>query len=300
MKPTSRLTRNSARPSRTLRRPATAPAAIPSPIVKWAGGKTKLLTELGQRLPKRWGRYFEPFFGGGALFFSLTPQRAIVSDRNDDLMNVYRCIRWNVEAVIEQVMKHRGAHCRDYYYDTRKAWNENAAEQSPAERAATFLYLNKTCYNGLFRVNRSGQFNVPMGNYTAPRICDPDQLRISAWALRHVDLRTGHFADTSAEAGAGDFVFFDPPYDPVSKTANFTSYTNTSFGPEQQRELADHVRELTDRGVQVMVSSSDTPMIRELYRGFKLDQVSAPRAISSKARARTPVGELIITNGYAA
>jgi DNA adenine methylase len=278
-------------------RPDLQPAPA-GPIVKWAGGKGKLLDALISRMPARFGRYFEPFLGGGALYFRVAPQRAMLADCNEDLMNLYRCVAWKVEAVIQRLEVHREEHCKEHYYAVRERWNDGAQAQPAVERAAAFLYLNKTCYNGLFRVNSRGHFNVPMGRYDQPRICDPAQLRVASQVLRRAELHTGHFADQVADSRAGDFVYFDPPYDPVSRTASFTSYTATSFGLEAQRELVAVVRALTRRGVHVMVSNSDTPLIRKLYRGFDIEQIAAPRAINSRASGRGTVAELIITNGY--
>jgi DNA adenine methylase len=279
-------------------RPVLRPVAPAGPIVKWAGGKSKLLDALVSRMPARFGSYFEPFLGGGAMFFRLAPGRAVLADWNEDLMNLYRCVAWKVEDVIQRLEAHREEHDKDYYYAVRERWNAGEKTQSAVERAAAFLYLNKTCYNGLFRVNQKGHFNVPMGRYDEPRICDPAQLRGASRLLRRAELHTGHFADQVADAVAGDFVYFDPPYDPVSRTASFTSYTAGSFGPDAQRELAAVVRALTRRGVHVMVSNSDTPFIRQLYRGLDIEQVAASRAINSRADARGTVNELIITNGY--
>lgn len=277
--------------------PALRPAPS-GPIVKWAGGKGKLLGALMANMPARFGRYFEPFLGGGALFFRVAPERAVLADRNDDLMNLYRCVAWKVDAVIQRLEAHRAEHSEDHYYAMRDHWNAEPRTQSAVERAAAFLYLNKTCYNGLFRVNQKGHFNVPMGRYTEPRICDREQLEAASQVLRGAELNTGSFADQVADARAGDFVYFDPPYDPVSRTASFTSYTASAFGPDEQRELATVVRDLTRRGVHVMVSSSDTPFIRRLYRGLDIAQIAVARAINSRASARGAVSELIITNGY--
>jgi DNA adenine methylase len=249
-------------------------------------------------MPARFGSYFEPFLGGGAMFFRLAPGRAVLADCNEDLMNVYRCVAWKVDAVIQRLEVHRQQHDKDHYYAVRERWNTGARAQPAVDRAAAFLYLNKTCYNGLFRVNQKGHFNVPMGRYEQPRICDPEQLRAASQLLRRAELHTGHFAGQVAEASAGDFVYFDPPYDPVSRTASFTSYTANCFGPDAQRELAALVLSLTRRGVHVMVSNSDTPFIRELYRDLDIEQVAALRAINSRADARGTVNELIITNGY--
>lgn len=290
----SRLNLRSAPAPKQVRRPLT-PAA---PVVKWAGGKTRLLEQLLSRRPLTFRRYYEPFLGGGAVYFRLTPSRAVLSDLNPDLMNVYRCVAWNVEAVIKRLEDHRRKHSHDHYYATRERFNDRVHCNSNVERAAAFLYLNKTCYNGLYRVNQKGQFNVPIGRYDNPKICAPDELRAAGRVLQRAELRVGHFAQALDDAGPGDFVYLDPPYDPASATANFTSYTASDFRDQEQHDLARIVGDLTDRGVFVMVSNSDTPYIRDLYRGFKMERILAPRAINSCASSRGPVGELIITNGY--
>lgn len=290
----SRLTlRRTEAPRRALKPLATPP----TPIVKWAGGKSKLLDQLLVRRPMKYRRYYEPFLGGGAFFFKLAPRRAAISDLNSDLMNTYRCVAWNVEAVIQRLERHRKSHSPEYYYQTRERWNGQEF-RADVDRAAAFIYMNKTCYNGLYRVNQRGHFNVPMGRYSAPNICDGEQLRAASRLLQRAEMRVGHFAERVADAGAGDFVYFDPPYDPLTRTASFTGYTADSFGDQDQHDLARVVADLTDRGTHVMISSSDTPFIRHLYRGFQLDQVLVNRAINSRASARGAVSELIITNGY--
>jgi DNA adenine methylase len=266
-----------------------------SPIVKWAGGKSKLLDQLLARRPVPFRRYYEPFLGGGAFFFRLAPRDAVISDCNEDLMNMYRCVAWQVDGIIRRLRTHRERHSEEYFYATRERWNERSGRQSDVDRAAMFIYLNKTCYNGLWRVNRSGRFNVPMGRYTDPSIFDPAQLRSAAHALQRAQLRKGDYREVVDDAAAGDFLYFDPPYQPVSATANFTSYTPDSFAEADQRVLADTVRTLVARGCSVMVSNSDTPLIRAIYQGFDITQVSCSRAINSKASRRGAVNEVIIT-----
>ncbi len=289
----------------TVRRPEEAPKQanrpqVAAPIVKWAGGKTRLLDQLGALRPRLFRRYFEPFLGGGALFFRLAPNNAVLSDQNADLINMYRCVAWNVEAVIRRLQIHKKRHSEDHYYEIRSWWNDRKARQSDVQRAAAFLYLNKTCYNGLWRVNSKGLFNVPMGRYDDPPICDPPRLRAASLLLRRADLVSGQYADGAEPAAAGDFVYFDPPYHPLTATSNFTSYTQDSFTEDDQRELATVARRLTDRGCAVMISNSDTPFIRELYRGFRIHRVEVARAINSKASARGAVHEVIVTNNYVA
>jgi DNA adenine methylase len=272
------------------------PAA--TPIVKWVGGKTKLLPELLARMPPHHERYFEPFAGGAAMFFRVGPRRAVLADSNADLIGLYAAVARDVEAVIRELARHRAAHDQRHYYDTRARWNDHGASWSAAERAAAFIYLNKTCFNGLWRVNRAGDFNVPIGRYTDPPICVPETLRAAHAVLARASLRCGDYRRAIEDAGRGDFVYFDPPYDPVTTTANFTSYTADAFGPDDQRELAETARALVARGCRVMLSNSDTPFVRSLYRGFRIDRVKCARAINSNASRRGEVDEVIVVGGY--
>ncbi len=266
-----------------------------SPVVKWVGGKTKLLGELLARMPQRYERYFEPFAGGAALFFRVAPERAVLNDSNADLVGLYRAIAGDVATVIRKLEHHRAVHDDRHYYATRARWNDPEKSWPAADRAAAFIYLNKTCFNGLWRVNRAGAFNVPIGRYTDPPICVPETLRAASSALLRADLRCCDFRTAVADAGRGDFVYFDPPYDPVSTTANFTSYTSGAFAPDDQRELAQTARELVARGCRVMLSNSDTPFVRSLYKGFRVDRVKCSRAINSNAARRGDVDEVIVT-----
>lgn len=271
-----------------------------APIVKWVGGKTKLLPELRSRLPETWNRYFEPFVGGGALFFALEPKVAVLGDMNKALVGTYRAVARDVDAVIVRLAEHKAMHGSDenYYYGVRATWNAGDVDDASAERAAMFLYLNKTCFNGLWRVNKQGGNNVPKGDYANPRIYDEIALRAASAVLGRADLRVSSFQDVVVEAEPGDLAYFDPPYDPVSKTANFTSYTKDGFGREHQERLASVARGLVDRGVQVVLSNHDTPFIRSLYQGFRIDTVRCPRAINSKGDKRGAVDEVIICGGY--
>jgi DNA adenine methylase len=272
-----------------------ADPVVAAPIVKWAGGKSRLLDELLARSPRRFRRYFEPFLGGAALYFRLAPRFAVLSDSNADLINMYRCVAWNVEAVIRRLARHRAEHSEAHYYQMRERWNTQGELSADVDRAAAFIYLNKTCYNGLWRVNSRGHFNVPVGRYDEPSIFDPAALRAASRLLQRAEITASHYAEAADGARAGDFIYFDPPYHPLSETANFTSYTAGSFGPDDQRQLADTARALVRRGCAVMVSNSDTPFIRDLYRDFRIDGVDCARAINSKASARGPQRELIIT-----
>ncbi|HEY5944353.1 MAG TPA: DNA adenine methylase [Kofleriaceae bacterium] len=287
-----------ARAARVLRVAPQVQEVVASPIVKWVGGKSKLLPDLLTRMPESYGRYYEPFAGGAALFFRLAPKRAVLADSNPDLIGLYTAVANDVNAVIRRLQAHRDHHDEAHYYDMRTRWNDRDAQWSTPERAAAFIYLNKTCFNGLWRVNRSGAFNVPIGRYTDPPICVPEALRAAQQVLSRAEIRRADYRTAIKDAKAGDFLYFDPPYDPVTPTANFTSYTANAFGPDEQRALADTARELVARGCMVMLSNSDTLFIRSLYKGFRVDRVKCARAINSNAAKRGDVDELIITGGY--
>ncbi len=272
---------------------------VPRPVLKWAGGKTQLLPELVPRVEKAapFGRYHEPFLGGGALFFELyrtgrlpkTP--AALSDVNDRLMDVYRGLRDDVEAVIAILEEHRARHNREHYYAVRAE-----RPDSRTARAARLIYLNRTCFNGLFRENSRGEFNVPMGRYTNPTICDAENLRAVSEALRQTRLETRPFDAVVDEAAPGDLVYFDPPYDPVSRTASFTQYDRNGFGEAEQRRLAEVFRVLDAKGVRVILSNSHTPLIRSLYSQYCPEVVQATRRVNRRADLRGPVEEVVVTN----
>ena len=265
------------------------------PVLKWAGGKRQLLPELLARLPQSFNGYHEPFVGGGAVFFELVAQgriaTAYLSDANPSLIDVYLGLRDGVDDVIAALRQHR--YERDYYYQMRAL---RPADLSLPQRAARIIYLNKTCYNGLYRENRRGQFNVPFGRYKNPTICDEPNLRAAARALQGADIARQHFSTVLDHARPGDFVYFDPPYHPLSPTANFTAYDRHGFGPHDQRRLRDVFAALGERGVRAMLSNSDTPFVRELYSGFRVDQVYVARAVNSKANGRGKVAEVIVWN----
>jgi len=279
-----------------LRAGQVAPTA--SPIIKWVGGKTKLLDDLLARMPAQLGRYYEPFCGGAALFFRVAPGRAVLADSNADLIDLYKTVKRDADGVIRRLQLHREAHDEAHYYRTRARWNDHGVSWTAVERAAAFIYLNKTCFNGLWRVNRAGDFNVPIGRYTDPPICVPELLRAAHAALGRTELRCMDYREAVRDAGRGDFVYFDPPYDPVTTTANFTSYTALAFGADDQRALAETARMLVGRGCRVMLSNSDTPFIRSLYKGFRIDRVKCARAINSNASRRGEVDEVIVVGGY--
>jgi DNA adenine methylase len=282
---------------RRVVRPAQDPgkgAQVASPFVKWVGGKTKLLGELVARVPSHYVRYFEPFVGGGALFFRLQPQMAILSDANAELVNGYRQVQGDVEGVLAATAVHQTLHSESHFYAMRTKWNQERDSLSPSVRAATFLYLNKTCYNGLWRENSRGEFNVPVGRYTNPTIADPEALRLASRALAGTKLVVAPFDRILDEARSSDFIYFDPPYDPAGPTADFTSYTASGFGPADQERLASVFRTLAGRGCAVLLSNSDTPFVRRLYAGFRIERVACVRAINSKVEGRGAVPEVIV------
>lgn len=266
---------------------AIAPA---TPIFKWPGGKRALLSQLLPFVPAKFGTYFEPFAGGAALFFALAPERAVVSDLCRPLMNAYCVVKNDVEALIG---------CASNYNYSRELFDEvrarNFDEGSVVERAADFLFANKTSFNGLFRVNTKGQYNTPFGKYTNPTICDADALRQASQRLQETALLCGDFADAVVAAEAGDLVYFNPPYDPRSSTSSFTKYNAKGFPWSEHVRLHEVALELRAKGVHVILSNADTPAVHELYKDFNIEAVHARRAINSNARKRGPVTELIVT-----
>ena len=264
------------------------------PFIKWVGGKNRLLARLAPLLPPNVGsrRYFEPFAGGGALFFSRPWRSAVLADVNASLVRTYRAVRDSVETVIAMLEGFERLHDADLYYRTRQRFNEGLSDDS--ELAATFIYLNRTCFNGLYRENRKGEFNVPVGAYERPKILDANCLRTASEALRGAELRAGDFDAWVDEVGAGDFVYCDPPYVPASETARFSQYARGGFSPADQERLRDAFVAMAARGAYVMLSNSDTPKVRELYRGWPMVRLLAPRSVSCRGGSRRPIGELVI------
>jgi DNA adenine methylase len=267
----------------------------PRPFLKWAGGKARLLPALLRRVPERFGAFHEPFLGGGALFFALAGSgslsRAYLSDVNRPLVETYQGVRRHVEQVIAHLSRHARQHEARHYYRVRE---EVPPATQLAARAARLIYLNRTCYNGLYRENRAGRFNVPMGRYANPRICDAGNLRSASAALRAAHIGCHHYSRVLDRGRKGDLVYFDPPYQPVSRTASFTGYDRNGFGEQDQVELSEVFRSLAERGVQVLLSNSDTPLIRRLYAGFPRDRVQVSRAINCRTDRRGRAAELII------
>lgn len=264
------------------------------PIVKWLGGKTKLLPELLAHVPARFGRYYEPFAGGAALFFAIAPTHGIVGDINGDLIALYEAVKLDPEPVISGLRRHALAHSPEHYYRLRDRWNDGRANWTRSALASAFLYMNKAGFNGVFRVNRHGLFNVPYGRNPKTSICKPLAIRAAHSVLARSELRAGDYRATLHDAERSDLVYMDSPHVPRSKTSNFTAYSAEPFDANEQRELAEVARQLVQRGVQVMLSNADTPFVRALYKGFKVSRVQCPRMINSDTTKRGDVGELII------
>lgn len=273
--------------------PLPTQARIPArPFLKWAGGKGRLIAQYGPHFPQNFGAYYEPFLGGGAIFFHLQPEQAVLSDVNPELVNVYTCVRDQIDDVLKYLETHACQHSHDYYYRIR-AVNPSI----PAERAARFIYLNRTCFNGLYRENSKGQFNVPMGRYKKPKICDAVLLKAVSEVLQAVQIHQQPF-ETILEVAqsAQDFVYFDPPYHPISATSDFTAYSKGAFTAADQTKLAQVFAELASRGVQVMLSNSDCPFIRDLYQAFNIYSIQAARAINSNPQKRGKITEVLVTS----
>lgn len=286
------------------------------PFIKWAGGKGQLLCEIRPRYPAGLGesitQYAEPFVGGGAVLFdilaSYSPKRVCIGDINRDLINLYAAVRDSVTELTELLEKYRGEYIhrnkeerKAYYYEKRALYNDSASRS--AERAALFIFLNKTCYNGLYRVNSKGEFNVPAGSYKNPSVYDPKTLRAVSAALQNVEMIQGDYRGMRSFIDGGTFVYIDPPYRPLSGTSKFTSYTSEPFGDREQRELACFARELDEAGAKVMISNSDPKnsdpdddFFDELYKGFQIERVDAARAINSVGKSRGKISEIIIRN----
>lgn len=275
--------------------PAQPESPQPRPFVKWAGGKRRLLPEIKKLLPKKWGRYFEPFLGGGALFWELLPQDAWLSDNNPHLMEAWEAVQQEVELLLRRLRRLRWSEA-DYY----RIRAQDPQKLTRTQAAARVIYLNKTCFNGLWRVNAAGKHNVPFGRYAErPQICDAENLRACHRALAGAgrELHCCSFEKIYNQCEKHDLVYFDPPYVPVSKTASFTAYGPDAFGEDQQRRLAELFTELSDDGVYCILSQSDAPLVRELYGDYPMRVVSRSGSISSNVAGRGRVPELLVWSG---
>ncbi len=276
-------------------------AEKPKPFVKWVGGKRQLLAQFRrlnlyppEKFDIRTGRYFEPFVGGGAVFFDLLPEKGFLSDLNKELVTTYNVIKNGVEGLIASLKKHKTD--KEYFLNIRAKDSKSLSDLDVASR---FIFLNRTCFNGLYRVNSKGGFNVPYGKYANPLICDESNLRKVSKSLQNIEIKHQDYKEVLKTAKKGDFVYLDPPYYPVSKTSSFTSYTAEAFLDKEQIELRDTVLELNKRGCFVMLSNSDTSFINKIYSGHKnirVNKVEAGRAINSKGSGRGKITEVLVTN----
>lgn len=268
------------------------------PVVKWVGGKRQLLDEISPLIPKKVSSYCEPFLGGGAVLFALQPKKALVNDINSELMLVYETIRDEPDLLIEALRRHQNT--PEYYYEMREIDRDKEKFQtlSKVERASRLIYLNKTCYNGLFRVNSSGEFNSPFGHYKNPTIVNEPVIRAvhRYFSANQITFYHEDFELVLAKVGKGGFVYLDPPYDPVSDTANFTGYNKGGFDRKEQIRLKECCDDLTKRGIKFLLSNSATPFIRGLYHDYNITIVNAKRAINSVGAKRGNVEEVLICN----
>ena len=272
-----------------------------SPVVKWAGGKRQIIDKIKAALPKDFNNYYEPFVGGGALLFELAPENAVINDVNQELLAIYKCLQDEelYKLMIGELDKHEANHSEDYYYEVR-AWDRNPRfELEPLwKRAARAIYLNKACYNGLYRVNSKGYFNVPSAKKEKVKTYDAENLKEihEYFSKENIQILSGDFVEATRTAKFGDFVYFDPPYDIPEGKDSFTAYSKFDFNKEDQRRLAECFDNLTKRGVKCMLSNHNTSYINELYNGFNIQVIQAKRIINSKASGRGAVEEVIITN----
>ncbi|KAB2951077.1 DNA adenine methylase [Heliorestis acidaminivorans] len=270
---------------------------LAQPFLKWAGGKRQLLPEIRKYIPKKIKTYYEPFIGAGAVLFDIQPKNAIINDINVELVNIYNIIRDNADELIEDLKKHENT--PEYFYAIRDLDRQKEYKSlSPVERASRVIYLNKTCFNGLFRVNSQGQFNVPFGKYKNPQIVNEIIIRAvhNYLSTNNVTVYNKDFEEVLETAKKGDFIYLDPPYDPVSDTSSFTGYSLNGFNKEDQRRLGYTFVDLDKRGCNVLLSNSATDFIKELYEGFHIEIVSASRNINSKASGRGKVDEVLVRN----
>lgn len=265
------------------------------PIVKWVGGKRQLMFELIKNMPKEYNRYFEPFIGGGALFFELQPDNAYISDMNEELINLYKVVRDNVDELIADLQKHDIS--KEYFMEIRNIDRTKEYQNwSSIKKASRFIYLNRTCFNGMYRVNSKGEFNVPFGHYKNPRILDEHNLINCSNLLQKTEIKHADFSEILKKVKKGDFVYFDPPYVPLSETSSFTSYTKDGFDMDMQFKLRDVCDELDSMDVKFLLSNSDTKLVNELYENYNIKKVFASRQINANADGRGKITEVLVRN----
>lgn len=269
------------------------------PFTKWTGGKRQLLPVIRELIPKTYNRYFEPFVGGGALFFDLAPKDAVINDFNAELINCYQQIKDNPQELIEILKVHQEYNSKEYYLDLRSADRDERIDMmSEVQRAARILYMLRVNFNGLYRVNSKNQFNVPYGRYKNPKIVDEELISaISVYINNNqLEIKVGDFEKAIVDVRTGDFVYFDPPYIPLSETSAFTSYTHEGFSFADQVRLRDAFKRLSDTGAYVMLSNSSSDLVEELYKDFNIHYVEATRTNGAKSSSRGKISEIIVTN----
>lgn len=265
------------------------------PLVKWVGGKRQLLPVILKYIPETFGRYFEPFVGGGALFFELSLSNSYISDKNEELINLYKVVRDYPSELINSLKKHEIS--KDYFLKIRNLDRMSSfLSISEIERASRFIYLNRTCFNGMYRVNASGHFNVPYGNYKNPRLIDESNIFNASFLLKETEIVCSDFLDILSEVKKGDFVYLDPPYVPLNETSSFTSYTKNGFDLNLQIKLRDLCDELNSKGIKFLLSNSNTDIVKDLYKSYEKIEVFASRNINANPQGRSKILELLIRN----
>lgn len=269
-----------------------------APVVKWVGGKRQIRDEILKRIPERFSTYYEPFMGGGAVLFALCPEKAVVNDVNSELINIYQVIRDDADALVNDLKKHENS--REYFYSLREKDRDRDgySRLTPVERASRIIYLNKTCYNGLFRVNRAGEFNTPYGYYKNPNIVNEAGLRAVSKYFNRADIRFTcmDFEEVLKNIRKDSFVYLDPPYDPVSATASFTGYDKGGFNKNEQIRLKNVCDRLNKKGIRFLLSNSATGFITDLYCEYIVDIVRAKRAVNSNPDKRGKIDEVLVRN----
>ena len=270
-----------------------------TPILKWVGGKRQLLDVIVPLVPKKISTYVEPFIGGGALFFNLQPKKAIINDMNVELINIYNVVKNNPQELINKLKEHEELNTTEYFYSIRGLDRfDSYDELSSLDKAARIIYLNKTCYNGLFRVNQAGQFNSPYGKYKNPNIVNqPAILAMSHYFnTNEIAMLSGDYKECLKGLRKGSFVYLDPPYMPLSTSSSFTGYTENGFDTAQQKELKEECDKLNSKGIKFMLSNSDHPYLRELYKDYEIITVKAKRSINSVGNKRGEINEILVIN----
>ena len=270
-------------------------ADIPKPFIKWAGGKRQIIKELTDSLPKNYNRYFEPFIGGGALFFAVRPKNAYISDINPELINLYNTVKNNTHSLIKDLRRYKNTET-EFYKIRNLDRTPDYKNLTNIEKAGRFIYLNKTCYNGLYRTNSKGQFNAPYGFYKNPNIIDEQNLKICSELLKETEIGLSDFSNIENKIKTRDFVYFDPPYIPINKTSSFTKYYKDDFNTGSQIKLKELCDRLNKKNIYFMLSNSYNETALNLYKEYNIKKINAIRAINCKADKRGTINELIITN----